>query len=112
MELSEKLMAITQKNDDVLERLEVINKYLEMLHFTAVLDKEGVESLYVSFMNEGGADILMDNIKRAINALSDNSFDLIEFAEFFEEISNNQQEVTSNGKSSKLLCNNTGKCEI
>lgn len=66
MELSEKLMAITQKNDDVLERLEVINKYLEMLHFVAVLDKEGVESLYVSFMDEGGADILMDNIKRAI----------------------------------------------
>lgn len=35
-------------------------------------------------MNEGGADILMDNIKRAINALSDNSFDLVEIAESME----------------------------
>ena len=84
MELSEKLMAITQKNDDVLERLEVINKYLEMLHLAVVLDKEGVESLYVSLINEGGADILMNNIKRAINALSDNSFDLVEIAESVE----------------------------
>ncbi|EMF0269839.1 hypothetical protein KI102_002455 [Enterococcus hirae] len=84
MELSEKLMAITQKNDDVLERLEVINKYLEMLHLAVVLDKEGVESLYVSLVNEGGADILMNNIKRAINALSDNSFDLVEIAESME----------------------------
>ncbi|EPI25473.1 hypothetical protein [Enterococcus faecium] len=55
-----------------------------MLHFATVLDKEGVESLYVSFMNEGGADILMGNIKRAINALSDNSFDLVEIAESVE----------------------------
>lgn len=84
MALSEKLMAITQKNDDVLDRLEVICKYLEMLHLAVVLDKEGVESLYVSLVNEGGADILMDNIKRAINALSDNSFDLVEIAESME----------------------------
>lgn len=84
MELSEKLMAITQKNDDVLDRLEVICKYLEMLHLSIVLDKEGVESLYVSLVNEGGADILMNNIKRAINALSDNSFDLVEIAESVE----------------------------
>lgn len=84
MELSEKLMAITQKNDDVLDRLEVICKYLEVLHLAVVLDKEGVESLYVSLVNEGGADILMNNIKRAINALSDNSFDLVEIAESVE----------------------------
>lgn len=84
MALSEKLMAITQKNDDVLDRLEVICKYLEMLHLAVVLDKEGVESLYVSLVNEGGADILMDNIKRAINVLSDNSFDLVEIAESME----------------------------
>ncbi|WP_430611208.1 hypothetical protein IGL01_002327 [Enterococcus sp. DIV0340] len=84
MELSEKIMVIARKNDDVLERLEVINKYLEMLDFAIGLDKEGRQSLYVDLTNEGGLDVLMNNINRTINALSDNSFDLVEIAESLE----------------------------
>lgn len=85
MRLKKKIMAVTSKNDNVLERLEIINKYLEMLDFAIALDEEGRQSLYVDLINEGGLTILMNNIKRAIDTLSDNSFDLVEIVESLED---------------------------
>ncbi|EME3580552.1 hypothetical protein QL848_000781 [Enterococcus faecium] len=84
MELSEKLMDIARKNDDVMERVEIVRSFLDLTEAYVHVGKDRGSALSLALLAENGLDTVLDNLRRVLSVLETNSADLVELSEVLE----------------------------